>query len=250
MSTSTFKISIVHQLSRTGGTLFAKIIGNNDDIILLSEVHPSRNGQDIRRQCIINYHIAIPKSLNTYLDCLTFLAKTRQENIIVRDLSHRDFLHKNSKLRITSAEVLKEHFALNRISLARHPADQFLSMMNFKPIKQYMTFELFCRGYVNYHNSIPSRGIIRYEDFVKSPEKLIKETSRFLNINLPENTLENFHKNKKVTGDGDEPQNISRGFPLRNITKMPKRQGFDEVCKQLRQNKQMLEICKRLHYEI
>ena len=146
-------ISLIHQLSRTGGTLFAKIVGNDDNVILLSEVHPSRNGKDIRSQCLKNYHIAIPKSLDTYLNCLTFLAETQQENIIVRDLSHRDFLLKDSKLQITSAEVLEEHFKLNRISLARHPADQFLSMMNFKPIKRYMTFALFCRGYINYHNS-------------------------------------------------------------------------------------------------
>ena len=248
MSKSTLKLSIVHQLSRTGGTLFAKIIGNDDNIILLSEVHPSRNGEDIRRQCIRNYSIAVPKSLTSYLECLTFLAENRQENIIVRDFSHRDFLRKNSKLQITSAELLKERFELGRISLARHPADQFLSMMNFKPIARYMTFERFCKGYTSYHNNIPLRGIIRYEDFVKSPGRLIKETSRFLNIDLREDMIDNFHRNKKVTGD--LLRNGSRGFFLRKVTKMSQREGCDDVCKLLRKNKQMIEICERLQYEI
>ena len=248
MGNSTLKLSLIHQLSRTGGTLFAKIIGNDDSNILLSEVHPSRNGKDIRKQCLKNYQIVIPQNLDTYSGCLTYLAETRKENIIVRDLSHKDFLFKRSKLKITSAKVLAEQFELRRISLARHPADQYLSMMNFKPIQRYMTFELFCRGYINYHNNIPSRGIIRYEDFVKNPERLIEETSRFLDIKLSPNTIKNFHKNKKITGD--KPQNGSRGFLLREVTDMPKREGFDDVCKQLGQNKQMVEICERLHYEI
>ena len=248
MPNSTLEVSLVHQLSRTGGTLFAKILGNNKNVILMSEVHPSRKGEDIRKQCIENYRIVIPKRLTSYLDCVKFLLETRDEKVIIRDLSHRDFLFKRSKLRIASETILKEQFELRRISLARHPADQYLSMMNFKPIKRYMNLDLFCRGYVNYHNSIPSRGIVRYEDFINSPERTLSETSKFLNIELPQNGLDNFHTNKKVTGD--KPENGSRGFQLRQVTKMPRREGFEEVCKELRQNQQMMEICARLHYEI
>ena len=91
MGNSTLKLSLIHQLSRTGGTLFAKIIGNDDSNILLSEVHPSRNGKDIRKQCLKNYRIVIPQNLDTYSgSCLS--CWNPKENIIVRDLSHKIFI--------------------------------------------------------------------------------------------------------------------------------------------------------------
>lgn len=248
MANSTREVSLVHQLSRTGGTLFAKVLGNNEHVILLSEVHPNRRGEDIRKQCLKNYQIVIPKRTNSYLDCIKYLLETREEKIIIRDLSHQDFLFKRSRLKIASAAILEDEFRLNRMSLARHPADQYLSMMNFKPIKRYMTFDLFCRGYINYHNSIPRRGIVRYEDFIKSPERTVLEASRFLKIPLSERSLEKFHTNKKVTGD--KPENGSRGFLLRQVTKMPRREGFEEACKDLRQNGEITAICSRLGYQI
>jgi len=241
-------ISLIHQLSRTGGTVFSRVLGNNSNVLLLSEIHPSRRGNDIKRQCLEHYQIAIPKNLNSYADCLKFIASTRTENIVIRDLSHRDFLTSRSAMRIASFEVLKEKFNVNRISLARHPADQYLSMMNFKPVAKYMNFEIFCRGYLGYHQAIPRRGIIRYEDFVRSPKKIIKETGRFLKIGITSAGLNNFHKNKNITGDNAEEG--SRGYSLRQVKELPKRDSFDDICKQLKRNNQMLEICERLHYEI
>ena len=241
-------ISLIHQLSRTGGTVFSRVLGNNSNVLLLSEVHPSRRGNDIKRQCLEHYQIAIPKNLNSYSDCLKFIASTRTENIVIRDLSHRDFFRTSSAMRIASFEVLKEKFVINRISLARHPADQYLSMMNFKPVARYMNFEIFCRGYLGYHQAIPRRGIIRYEDFLRSPENIIEETGRFLKINITPASLNNFHKNKKVTGDNADDG--SRGYSLRQVKELQRRDGFNDVCKLLRRNKQMLEICEKLHYEI
>ena len=241
-------ISLIHQLSRTGGTLFSRVLGNSSNVLLLSEVHPSRRGRDIKKQCLNRYKIAIPNNLDSYLDCLKFLSTTQTKDIVIRDFSHADFLNKKSQLRILSSEILEEEFHLRRISLARHPADQYLSMMNFKPIKRYMNFEIFCRGYLSYHEAIPSRGIIRYEDFVRSPERILSETSRFLKIDLSKGALNNFHKNKNVSGDRTEDG--SRGFSLRQVKELPKRDGFDDICKQLRRNKKILEICERLHYEI
>ncbi len=248
MANSTREVSLIHQLSRTGGTVFAKVIGNNKNVILLSEVHPNKKGEDIRRQCLKNYQIIIPKRITSYVECIKFLLESREEKIIVRDLSHQDFLYRRSKLRIASAPILQDQFELHRMSLARHPADQFLSMMNFKPIKRYMNYDLFCRGYINYHNCIPSRGIIRYEDFINAPEKTISEALRFLNIPPSQNILEKFYTNKKVTGD--KPENGSRGFLLRQVTKLPKRDGFDEVCEDLRKNEEMVKICTRLAYDL
>ena len=248
MTNSTHEVSLVHQLSRTGGTVFAKVLGKNENVILLSEVHPKRRGEDIRKQCLQHYQIVIPKRINSYLNCIKYLLETREEKIIIRDLSHQDFLQKRSKLKIASATILEDQFQLNRMSLARHPADQYLSMMNFKPIKRYMTFNLFCRGYINYHNSIPRRGIVRYEDFIKSPKRTVLEASRFLKIPLFESSLEKFHTNKKVTGD--KVENGSRGFLLRQVTKMPRRNGFEEVCRELRKNDQIVEVCHRLRYDI
>ncbi len=241
-------ISLIHQLSRTGGTVFSRVLGNNSNVLLLSEVHPSLRGADIKRQCLENYKIAIPTNLNSYADCLKFIVSTRTENIVIRDLSHRDFLRSRSAMHIASFNVLKEKFDVNRISLTRHPADQYLSMMNFKPVARYMNFEIFCRGYLGYHQAIPRRGIIRYEDFVRSPENIIEETGRFLKINTSPASLNNFRDNKKVTGDNKDKG--SRGYSLRQIKELQRRDGFDDVCKQLRQNKQMLEICEKLYYEI
>lgn len=248
MTNSTRQVSLIHQLSRTGGTVFAKVIGNNKNVILLSEVHPNKKGEDIRRQCLKNYQIIIPKRITSYVECIEFLLESREEKIIVRDLSHQDFLYRRAKLRIASAPILQDRFKLHRMSLARHPADQYLSMMSFKPIKRYMNYDLFCRGYVNYHDCIPSRGIIRYEDFVKSPERTLLMASELLNIPLSESPLEKFHSNKKVTGD--KPENGSRGIHLREVTKMPRREGFDEVCRELRKNDQIVEVCHRLRYDI
>ena len=76
----------------------------------------------------------------------------------------------------------------------------------------------------------------------------MEETSRFLKINITPTGLNNFHKNKKVTGDNTDEG--SRGYSLRQVKELQRRDGFDDVCKQLRNNKQMLEICEKLHYEI
>lgn len=76
---------------------------------------------------------------------------------MISDLSHRDFLCRNCSLDLLSAKLLKDKFLLDRLALVRNPVDQFLSMINFKPIKDYMSFTIFCIGYIAYYNAI--RGI-------------------------------------------------------------------------------------------
>lgn len=241
-------LAIVHQLSRTGGTLFAKILGNSENILLLSEVHPSRKGKDIRKQCLKFHQIAIPKSIDTYSDCISFLQENTQKDIIIRDLSHQDFLFRRSRLNVSSTRVLHTSFQLNRLAIARHPVNQFLSMMNFIPIQKYMTFQLFCRGYIAYHQSVQDVPVIRYEDIIEYPENVLKTASRVLKIEFPNSSLENFHKNTNVTGD--KPENGSRGFKLRDIKNLPKRDKYEETCEKMKNIPEIQEICARLEYQL
>ena len=241
-------VSIIHQLSRTGGTVFAKILGNSEEILLLSEVHPSRRGRDIRQQCMKFHKIAIPKSINSYTNCISFLKENTKKRIIIRDLSHQDFLFRRCSLNALSVKLLTDRFVLNRLALVRNPVDQFLSMMNFAPIKKYMSFEVFCRGYIAFNHSIKGVPVIRYEDLIRYPEEVLRTTSSALNINISSSSLNAFHLNKKVTGDNS--QDGSRGIDLRDIKALPKRQLYEETCEKMREIPQLKKVCDKLQYNL
>ena len=80
-------VSIIHQLSGTGGTVFAKILGNSREILVLSEVHPSRRGRDIREQCLKFHKIAIPSQSIAILIVFPFSKSIPQKNNHQRPLS-------------------------------------------------------------------------------------------------------------------------------------------------------------------
>ena len=239
-------ISIIHQLSRTGGTVFAKILGNSENMLLLSEVHPLRRGRDIRKQCWQFHKIAIPRTINSYVDCISFIKKNTQKEIIIRDFSHRDFLFKRCSLDLLSAKLLKDKFLLDRLALVRNPVDQFLSMKNFKPIKGYMSFEIFCRGYIAYYNAIRGIPIIRYEDLIKYPNEVLKTASSALKIDIPSQNLEAFNLNTKITGDNKDDG--SRGFDLKELKKLPKRENYGDISEKMKKIPQMEEVLTDLQY--
>ena len=228
--------------------MFAKILGNSREILVLSEVHPSRRGRDIREQCMKFHKIAIPRSIDGYTDCISFLEEHTTKKIIIRDLSHQDFLFRRCSLSALSVKTLADRFVLNRLALVRNPVDQFLSMMNFAPIKKYMNFEVFCRGYIAFNYSIEGVPIIRYEDLIRYPEEVLRTTSSALNINISSASLNAFHVNTKITGDN--AKDGSRGVELKELRALPQRQLYSETREKMRQIPQLKNVCDKLQYSL
>ena len=61
MANSTREVSLGHNCPEQADTS-AKVLGV-ENVILLSEVHPNKRGEDIRKQCLKNYQIVIPSGL-------------------------------------------------------------------------------------------------------------------------------------------------------------------------------------------
>ncbi len=220
------EIRLIHNLQRSGGTIISKCLGAQEDVVLLSEIHP--NGIEVLKNMNRNCDFADPifqaqewndlfkkeeyeKIKNTNYNfeekISLIIEKTEKKNkkLIIRDWSFLDYFgipfikptYKNSVL-----EILNKKFKILNLYILRHPLELYISCFNSLPffIKNY-NFDFFVKGYENFFLDALKSKIFKYEDFCSNPYENLKRMCKILKINFNDNFSDKLNK-IKLTGDG------------------------------------------------
>lgn len=185
----------IHHFACTGGTLISKVLTGMPNSVLLSEIDPLsqmipavrflptdvifglRNSiRPVDRDVIIAVFIA---SLKAARDGLTRVGT----HLILRDHAHSQFCRDDTDhtSRPTLLEMLSPHFAMRSVVTVRHPLDSFLSLdrhgwIAFSP----GTLNAYAERYEAFLDRYRGIAVIRYEDFVSSPETVAREMCELL----------------------------------------------------------------------
>ena len=219
------KIGLIHNLPRSGGTIISKCIGAQEDVVLLSEIHP--NGVEILKKMNKEYDLGDPifqaqewnslfekdeyekiKNLNyNFQDKIHIIlekVEKRNKKLIIRDWCFVDYFgipyteptYKNSIL-----ETLNEEFNISNLYILRHPLELYISCFkSFSFFKDNYKFDFFIKGYEKFFLHALKGKIFKYEDFNDNPQDNLKNMCKILKINFNENFRENL-KNVKLSGD-------------------------------------------------
>ena len=260
-------IRIIHNLPRSGGSIISKSISAQNDVILLSEIHP--DGMKFREKMDVESKIGDPlyqfqewynffsieeykkvKNSNlNFLEKIITINKQINKNdkiLVIRDWAFVDFfgrpfadpLKKNSLI-----EILSKHFEIKSLFLIRDPLETFISCMKkLTFFGNNYSFDKFLEGYDLYLQNIEKKNAIDFEKFTKDPDESVKKMCSILNINFNPDYKEHL-KNINITGD-NEAINSSNIFKKEKIAI---NLISDEQKEKINKNQKFIEIIKKLN---
>ena len=235
-------IRIIHNLPRSGGTIISKSVGVQEDIILLSEIHPM--GPYVREKMTVDPNFGQPiyqtqswyklfddNDLNqirgktlSFVEKIKFInkkTKDKNKNLVIRDWSFVDFLGEpyiKPTNKNTLVEMLSNHFEIKNIYVIRDPLQNYLSCCNrLTFFLTHYSFDMFLDGYNSYLKNISKDNFIIFEKFIKEPEKYLMKISSILNLNFEKKNLVKLDNLEKLNITGDLIANSSK--VIKNVKK-------------------------------
>ncbi len=181
-------IRIIHHLSCTGGTLFAKCIAAMPNVLLLNEVDPlsplpfRRTGKPpftptdmiaLLRQG--DPHISQDLLVRLFVREIGFLRDELARSgrvLVLREHSHSHFLTGDEVPdRPTLREMLVEHYPVHSLVTVRNLEDSYSSMKKYGWHEMFSPsdFDEYCRRHAVFLARHEGIDIVRYEDFVAEP---------------------------------------------------------------------------------
>ncbi len=251
------EIRILHQMARSGGTIICKCIGSMQDVVLLSEIHPSGTKLfNPLKQAHEWFQLLEPADLTRlrqgplkFKDAIALVYERcleRNKALIIRDWSHLDFTAvpflPRPSYRLTIAAVLKERFAIRNTATVRHPIDQWLSLRKLALLNGKITLEVFLKGYRHFAEYCVRMGFIRYEDFVRFPEQQLQILCDRLGVAYDPAFEERWPGYRTITG---EVQSKRAGS---TIAPVPRQQMEAGLLDAFEHNKDYLKTIKLLGY--
>jgi protein O-GlcNAc transferase len=237
---------MIHNMARSGGTLISKCLGCMRNVVLLSEMHPSGTKLFSPLQQAKNWFglitpddIAMLRQQGTikFMDAIILVAqraRDRGDLLVLRDWAHIDYTPNPVKPPGYHPMLylkLADHFNIIRLSIARDPITQWLSLIQLPITQEGLesgAFDLghFLFGYRKYAELCAETGFIRYEDFLLEPEKKMRELCDLLRINFDPDFISNWYDYKTISGDvtGSRGGNEIKSLPMRPIDSRLKEQ--------------------------
>ncbi len=206
-------IRVIHNLPRSGGTIFARCLGCMDGVALLSEIHPHRSAAvDPATQARQYFNYLVPEGLN-FLDTIEAIREQAEASgriLVVRDWSFPDFMPRDADhqpiMRSRLVEVLSERYGVVRLSLLRQPLDVLKSLRVFEGNATSssgfrMSDSSFMQGCDAFEEMAKGTGFVRYEDLCRQPVAEMQRTCCMLQLPFDESFTRKWIAYKKVTGD-------------------------------------------------
>lgn len=241
-------IRMIVQLPRVGGTLLSRLIGAQNCCYLFSEVHPTRQGADLRKQALDYHGLSVSGQARDYVAVLREIVANADKPVVLRDHTHLNFTRERDNCyRLENYDAVKRCFDVRPLALFRHPADQYLSCLSRTGMSKYMTPALFATGYVNFFRAAAAFPWVRYEDLVAKPKEILGPIAMALDLKLDAACLSGFADFHDTTGDGDQ---ASRGYALSEVAELPRRDGVLAACADLAAEPGMTEVCRALDYDL
>ncbi len=227
-------------MARSGGTIISRCLGCMKDLVVLSEIHPL--GSDRFNPVDQAHHwfrlltLADIRDLRerehiSFLDAIKLIADrcaAAKKILVVRDWNHLDFTGvpflNAPTYRLLTAEILGESFSIVHVATVRHPIDQWLSLRQLERMEGKLTLSVFLNGYRRFAEHCCLSGFIRYEDFVRSPERVMKRLCHQLQVPYDPAFIRNWAAYHTFTGDIDS----ERGCPkeIRLVPRRPMEAGL------------------------
>ena len=242
-------VRILHNMARSGGTVISRCLGSMDGVVLLSEIHPF--GSQVHnplRQANEWFHLFSSADLRTFQTrSFTFVEAVEEirrrveesgRQLVIRDWSHIDFtgvpFTENPSYRLTTAEILGQHYRIVHTSTVRHPLDQWLSlnrlkMFNDTPRPQARKF---IHGYLRFAEFAMNMGYVRYEDFTLDSDTALRTLCERLQLVFDAGYKSKWHDYEMITGDNTTPSESPRAAPYR-IQSLTRRSFNDGVAEEL-----------------
>lgn len=220
-------LRIVHHFACSGGSLISKCIAAQPNVFLLSELHPTTRLGLPKEKASYTPHDVVTQAIYGRVPDVDTLAehlfvqniivtekhiRERGGYLVVRAHTHADYCtDANLPDTDTLSRLLSPHFDIKHLVTVRNPIDSFLSLrqngwVHFKPD----SFDEYCQRLLAFLGAFGREQIIKYEDFVEQPEKIIKACVNMLELPSTLSALD-YIDVFKVSGDsGRTSHDISR----------------------------------------
>ena len=234
-------VRIVHHFACTGGTLLCKCLAVMPNTQLLSEIDPfsTQNSHisDFAPTDIITQmrqstagvdEDLITELFMSNLKVIIGSAITKGQRLILRDHSHGQYCtSRNVDNRQSFHSLVTENYPVKSIVLVRDPLDSYLSLLSngwvhFSP----ETFDEYCKRYLLFLKDYEDSPIVRYEDFVKSPIKVMDKLCGLLELPFVDDFEDLFDVNK-LSGDSGRTSVIIAPRKRRQVSEALKQEVSD-----------------------
>jgi len=250
-------IRIIHHLSCTGGTLFAKCLAAQPNTLLLNEVDPlstilvnTKKAEFTPTDLIGLMRQADAQAdqevlADVFLDGLKVVKRhltSKAITLIGRDHSHGKYLTGDVvKDRPSFKDIVSREYDVISLVTVRHPIDSYLSLQkngwdqHFSP----STLDEYCKRYLRFLDDMSNADVIRYEDFIDDPKGVMRQMCLILKISYNDSFVDIFDT---FSFSGDS------GRSAGSISKRARRDINDEILAEVDNSKAYAAVIKRLGY--
>jgi len=211
-------IRTIHHFACTGGTLFSKCIAAMDKTMVLNEVNPffrystkgkgvrftptdlislgHQSGEDLDAKVVQNMFL-------TSLEILQEEACRTGRALVIRDHIHSQYLVREPlSFMETTLGLVKTRFSVKSLVTVRDPIDSFLSLERNGWVDQFQpsTFDEYCARYLKFLSDFKGVPIIRFEDFISHPKRVMREICEILNLSY-DDSFQNHSSSFRFSGD-------------------------------------------------
>lgn len=211
-------VSVVYSFARSGGTLLNQILGVHPDVLILSEVNPSRSYVSTSEQAL-QWLKLIGKDEKDRLDELSYgyqieilqrKAQNRGKRLVIRDWSIVNFMDTEwpptcQASRILEQELYLEHhgFSVSPLVVTRKFASMAASIYANFPALAKMPIEKLAKAYLEYAKAVQDYPRISLENLQAHPLEETYKALGLLGLKKTEakSLINNFYKFKNCTGN-------------------------------------------------
>lgn len=180
-------VRVVRQFACTGGTLFARALQAQPNVVVLSEVDPyasrPRRSPDFAPTDLVYLAEAATGAVDDSVRAQVFSASLRAlhaayarrgARLVVRAHSHTRYCTaRDWASRPGVTELVAREFPVRTLTLVRHPLDSWLSLTANKWVHfQPGTLDEYARRYLTFIDQPHAGRIVKYESFVADPDAL------------------------------------------------------------------------------
>ena len=238
----------------------AKCLGSMNGVVLLSEIHPMGVQYSNPLAQAMQWYpglldvaevrqlLASKPSFREVMLHINSKAQARGKRLVIRDWSHLDFTGvpfiPTPSYRLSTAAAFLPGARLIQAVCVRHPIDQWLSVSKLEIMQGKIELPAFLEGCRRFAEEAVKIGFVRYEDFTRDPDGVLKLLCEQLEIEFDPGYRERWAAYGNVTGDG-----VGRGANFREIKSMPRAEVSESLIGQFGSNQNYRIACELLDYK-
>lgn len=241
----------IHHFACTGGTLISKCIASMLQTVVVSEIHPFNSGIvhfnpiDPLQILIASGQVPLSHADQEQLffervEGVLDVCDQKGYTCVLRDHAHSDYClgDRNEISHRSLSRVLSSRGNVLSVITVRDPIDSYASLCEHDWHKGVGGFDEYCYRYLVFLKDYSDVPILKYEEFCKEPEVVMRKICVYLDLKYNPIFLKTFNK-VRLTGDS------GRGRSLQTISYLKQRIVPDALLKESRQSYsyKMLKDC-------